>query len=199
MSNSGNWNSGNWNSGNRNSGNRNSSYSNSGDSNSGDSNSGDSNSGNWNSGNCNSGDWNSGYRNSGFFNNDEPTVRMFGQDTGLMRADIEFPDFFCFGVCVWVYSADMTDAEKTEHPSHVTTGGFLRTYKYKDAWRKAWDGAEESDRKKVLDLPKFDADIFLDITGIDVRKEFEGKVDVTVEGNTVQISRESARALGLIK
>ena len=195
MSNSGNWNSGDWNSGYWNSGNRNSGYSNSGNwnsgywnsgnRNSGDSNSGYSNSGDSNSGNCNSGDWNSGYWNSGFFNNDEPTVRMFGQDTGLMRADIEFPDFFDFDLCVWVYSADMTDAEKTEHPSHVTTGGFLRTYEYKDAWRKAWDGAEESDRKKVLDLPKFDADIFLDITGIDVRKEFDGKVDVTVEGNTV--------------
>ena len=62
----------------------------------------------------------------------------------------------------------MTTAEEKENPSFKTTGGYLKTYKYKDAFKKSWDNAETSDRLKVFDLPNFDADIFKEISGIDV-------------------------------
>ena len=69
---------------------------------------------------------------------------------------------------VWVDKSNMTDTEKSENNSWETTGGFLRTLEYKDAHRKWWaDNPEDHDR--FLSLPGFDAKIFLDITGIDVR------------------------------
>ena len=187
--NSGDCNSGDWNSGNRNSGNRNSGDWNSGDWNSGDWNSGDCNSGNrnsgdWNSGNRNSGnrnsgnrnsgDWNSGNRNSGYCNTTEPTVRLFDHQT-----DITFSDFKCsraYGLlcnipsdCLtWKYSEYMTDDEKTAHPEHETTGGFLYLEKAdRQAW---WESLSDDSKAAIISMPYFDADKFYKCTNIRVEK-----------------------------
>lgn len=198
--NSGNRNTGNWNTGSRNSGNGNfgywnSGYRNSGNKNSGDCNSGNCNSGNWNSGDCNSGSWNSGNRNTGswnsgdrhtgYMNTEVPPIRIFNRDTDVQIEDIEFPDFFYFDLLEWIDSDAMTDDEKEAHPEHETTGGYLRTYEYKEAWQRSWDKAPEADRAKLFDLPNFDANIFYEITGIDVR-ETAGKPEcddiITING-----------------
>ena len=96
------------------------------------------------------------------------------------------PGWLYFDLTEWIVSTDMTDNEKQDHPSHATTGGYLRGYEYKAAWRRAFDAASEDDRKKVLDLPNFDADIFLEITGIDVRLEFAEK-PASCDGKIVEI------------
>ena len=192
--NSGNWNSGNRNSGNRNSGNRNSGYRNSGYWNSGNQNSGNQNSGNWNSGN-----WNSGYWNSGAFNTDTPTVRMFNKDTGLRWEDISFPDFLRFDLNTWIPEYEMTDKEKIDYPDFYVVRGYLKSVDYKTAFRNAWDNAGTEARQQVFNLPNFDADIFYEISGIDVRSGMKETVTITVENNkSFEISRESAKALGLI-
>ena len=150
--NSGNWNSGNWNSGNRNSGNCNS---------------GNRNSGDWNSGNWNSGDWNSGY-----FNSDEPLVRMFNKDTDKKRDEIDFPSFLYFDLTVWVSHDTATEEEKEQHKTEIeTSGGFLKTLDYKEAFRLAWDKARKEEHKKLLDLPNWNNEIFKEISGIDAESE----------------------------
>ena len=190
--NSGNRNSGDWNSGNRNSGNCNSGDWNSGNRNSGNRNSGDWNSGNWNSGNrnsgnCNSGDWNSGNRNSGdwnatsfsngCFNTVSPKIYMFNKPT-----DWTFEQWFnCrarrllneIDDCPleYVYLSDMTDEEKAAHPEAETTGGYLRKRTTADNARKWWAGLSADDQNVILSLPNFDAAIFKEITGVDVRKD----------------------------
>src|SRR5574344_1153901 len=165
--NSGNCNSGNWNSGNCNSGNWNS-----GNCNSGNCNSGNNNSGNCNSGNRNSGDWNSGDWNSGFFNTDFPIVRIFNKETNVPRDNIDFPSFLYFDLTVWVSHDTATDEEKEEHKQEIETcGGFLKTLDYKEAFKLAWDKASEEEHEQVKQLPNFDADIFYEISGIDVRGE----------------------------
>jgi hypothetical protein len=164
--NTGSENSGNWNSGNRNSGNRNS-----GNRNSGNWNSGDWNSGNWNSGDRNSGNWNSGNRNSGFFNTDEPNIRMFNKDTGMKRDDVSLPYWIFFDPNAWVDESEMTDKEKIDNPTYKTTGGYLKEVDYKEAWAKAWEGTTKEERKQLFDLPNFDAEIFKEISGIDVTQD----------------------------
>lgn len=169
--NSGDRNSGSRNSGHYNSGYCNSGYYNSGDYNSGHYNSGSRNSGNHNSGSRNSGDYNSGSRNSGFFNTNEPKLRLFNRE-----CEYTYSEFYQkFGSCSlnlalteWVLSADMTDAEKEAHPSHETTGGYLKTFTYKEAWSNAWKNADDEQKRWFLSLPNFDADIFFQITGIRV-------------------------------
>jgi hypothetical protein len=197
--NSGDWNSGNRNSGDWNSGNSNSGDSNSGDSNSGYSNSGDRNSSNRNSGNSNSGYRNSGYRNSGnsnsgnsnsgyrnsgdwnscnyssgFFNSkNQGTVLVFDKPCKRGEWDAaDKPDFiFNINPCKWIYSSDMTDAEKKDNPTHKTTGGYLKVMDYKEAWKIAYDKASEKDRELLKALPNFDADVFREITGIDLAED----------------------------
>ena len=157
------------NSGNRNSGNWNSGYCNSGNCNSG-----NWNSGNRNSGNCNSGNWNSGNRNSGYFNTDIPTVRMFNKDTSISREDINFPSFLFFNLTQWVSHDTATDEEKIEHKKEMeTSGGYLKSLEYKEAFRIAWDKATKEEHKKLLSLPNWDNEIFKEISGIDAEAEIE--------------------------
>lgn len=86
-------NSGNFNSGYCNSGNFNSGDYDSGNHNSGNFNSGNHNSGDYDSGNFNSGYYNSGYYNSGFFNTNNPTIRLFNQDS-----EMTFDEFYELGI-----------------------------------------------------------------------------------------------------
>ncbi len=160
--NSGNWNSGDWNSGDCNSGNCNS----------GNRNSGKCNSGNRNSGDCNSGDWNSGDWNSGFFNTDSPLVRIFNKETNVPRYDIVFPSFLYFDLTVWVSHDTATDEEKIAHKIDIETcGGFVKEIPYKEAFRIAWDKASKKEHKKLLKLPNWNNEIFMEISGIDAEAE----------------------------
>ena len=197
--NSGNWNSGNWNSGNQNSGNLNSGNWNSGDKNSGGSNSGYRNSGDWNSGHNNSGsrnsgssnsgyrnsgDWNSGNRHTGCFNTtNAETAYYFNKPAKVSDWDAAGKPAWLYkpSPATWVYSADMTAEEKTAHPEHETMGGYLRVNDMKDEWRRAYESASEEDRELVKRLPNFDAEVFLEITGLDLR---EPEQTITHNGRT---------------
>ena len=142
--------------------------------NSGSRNSGDCNSGKWNSGDCNSGNWNSGSRNSGYFNSDEPFIRMFNKNTKLKIREINFPNFCKFDLTVWVSHDTATDKEKEEHKTEIeTSGGFLKTLEYKEAWRLAWDKASKEEHLEMLKLPNWNNEVFKEISGIDAEAEIK--------------------------
>ena len=175
LSNSGNCNSGNRNSGNCNSGNCNSGNRNSGNCNSGNCNSGDFNSGNCNSGNRNSGDFNKTDCSGGCFCTEEPKIYLFNKPSPMTLKEWWNSDARWVmnnmptkNTLEWVYSQDMTEEEKANHPEHETTGGFLRVMKPKETVQHWWKGLSEEARNKVLSLPNFDAEIFRKITGIRV-------------------------------
>ena len=165
--NSGDCNSGDCNSGNRNSGNRNS----------GNRNSGDCNSGNRNSGNRNSGDWNKTSFSNGCFNTVSPKIYMFNKPTDwtlehwlncraryLLNQIDDCP-------LEYIWFDSMTDEEKAAHPEAETTGGYLKERTTADNARKWWAGLSANDRNIIFSLPNFDAEIFKEITGIDVDAE----------------------------
>jgi len=181
-------NSGDWNSGNRNSGNRNSGNANSGDWNSGNWNSGNANSGNRNSGDWNSGNWNSGDWNSGFFNTDEPNVRIFNKYTDVKREDIILPNYCYFYLSKWVDFENMTKEEKETNAFAEHTGGYLKTYEYKEAWKLSFDKASKKDVAKTLELPNFDYRLFEEITGITkdmIEKKLNKSLDKTPKSSIV--------------
>ena len=171
--NTGNGNSGDWNSGNGNSGDWNSGNSNSGNYNTGNGNSGNYNTGDWNSGNWNSGNWNSGNWNSGYLNTSAQKYSFIfnKQVEKSVLAQIEFPEFMRFTLTDWIPDYKMSQQEKERHPEYVTTGGYLKEYTYKEAFRKSFEVARrKSDwpkqRQMLLNLPNFDAKIFEEISGI---------------------------------
>jgi hypothetical protein len=65
----------------------------------------------------------------------------------------------------------MTEEEKREHPEHETLGGYLKEIPYKDACKLMWDKLDDDEKQAVKDIPYFDADVFKEITGIDVNEE----------------------------
>ena len=186
--NSGSWNSGSWNSGNHNTGNHNTGdwnsgsrnighcnigHGNSGDYNTGYGNSGDFNSGNHNSGDCNSGDFNTGNWNAGIFNTGDCEY-AFAFNQLVKKQDLEcLPSipFLRFNLVEWIPEKHMLPEEKKQHPEYVTTGGYLKEYAYKEAFRKSFEEArrkpdwpEQLGRLKAL--PNFDVKVFEEISGI---------------------------------
>lgn len=133
------------------------------------------NTGNRNTGNWNTGDWNSTNFSTGFFNSIEQPVYIFNKPTDKFRDEIINMEgmrilFSRFENSWWVYSGNMTDEEKNIHPEHETTGGYLKTVDFKTACKMMWDGLNDDEKSAVMQLPNFDADVFEDITGINVKE-----------------------------
>jgi hypothetical protein len=77
----------------------------------------------------------------------------------------------------------MTDKEKVEQSDFHIRGGYLKSFTWEEAWENYWRETSQEDRERVQNLPNFDAEIFKEITGIDVKQsrscagkviEFEG-------------------------
>ena len=182
--NSGNCNSGDCNSGDCNSGNRNSGDCISGNRNSGNRNSGNCNSGDWNSGNCNSGNRNSGNRNSGdwnktnfsngCFNTEEPKIFLFNKPSDWTYRDWLNSDARYLlnqiprNVVDWIWSDNMTDEEKEQHPEYEVVDGYLKILDESECGQLWWDSLSERYKNIIKAMPNFDKEIFEDVTGIKI-------------------------------
>ena len=205
--NSGNWNSGNWNSGNNNTGDCNS-----GDCNSGSRNSGNRNSGNYNTGNCNSGNWNSGDNNSGYLNTStQEYCFIFNKPVEKSVLSItKFPAFMRFTLTEWIPDSKMSQQEKNQHPEYATTGGYLKKYTYKEAFRKSFEVARRKpdwpkQRQLLLNLPNFDAKIFEEISGITTEElgvsdeDLAAKSTVTIEVTMADLEQKYGCKVKIVK
>ena len=177
--NTGNWNTGDRNTGDWNTGDRNTGDWNTGDCNTGDRNTGDRNTGNRNTGDRNTGDWNTGDWNScnqstGCFCTVQQPIMFFNKPStwsfeDWLRSDARYlMNQIPKKVVEWVYSEDMTDEEKSAHPSHETTGGYLKVLDESECGQIWWDGLSEHNRNIIRALPNFDPDIFEQVTGIKI-------------------------------
>lgn len=156
-----------------NTGDGNTGYRNSGDYNSGNYNTGNRNSGNRNSGNRNTGDWNITDHSSGCFNTEMEKIRLFNKPSTwtleywrrseAYRIMRECPST----IIDWKSWESMNNEEKEEHPEAEMSDGYLA--KEEADVQKWWDWLSESDKNTVMNLPNFDANIFKECTGIDVR------------------------------
>ena len=162
------------NSGNCNSGDRNSGNWNSGNRNSGNCNSGDWNSGNRNSGNCNSGDWNKTNFSNGCFNTEEPKIFLFNKPSDWTYRDWLNSDARYLlnqiprNVVDWIWSDDMTDEEKEQHPEYEVVGGYLKILDESECGQLWWDSLSERYKNIIKAMPNFDKEIFEDVTGIKI-------------------------------
>ena len=69
-------------------------------------------------------------------------------------------------VVEWIYSEDMTDEEKAEHPTHETTGGYLKVLDESECGQIWWDGLSDEQKEIIRGIPNYDKEIFEQITGI---------------------------------
>ena len=176
--NTGNWNTGDCNTGDWNTGNRNTGDCNTGYRNTGDYNTGDCNTGNHNTGDCNTGYRNTGYWNScnysvGLFNTKEKTVTIFNKDSGLAWEEIAEKDWYLviirnkLKLTEWIW---YTEEEMKDSPIRQAVKGHLKQYTFKEACQNWWNGMSNKDKELIKGMPNFDADIFKEITGIEVQE-----------------------------
>ena len=167
-----------------NTGNYNTGYYNTGHNNTGCDNTGYNNTGNWNTGNYNTGNWNTTKRETGYFNTVTPqTVNVFNKPCAIDLWDEACkPSFLYFNLTEWVAETDMTDEEKENSPTYKTTGGYLKSYDYKEAFQESYAKATNEDKELLLKLPNFDAEVFKEISGIDVTEKAQ-----TCNGKVVEI------------
>jgi hypothetical protein len=203
--NTGNKNTGNWNTGNKNTGNWNTGDWNTGYWNTGNKNTGNWNTGNWNTGDWNTGDWNTGDRNTGNWNTgdwntgafciqngaftlfDKPTAMTREEFRGIITSLSSLPQ-----LTLWIEEGYMSSKEKTANPTYKTTGGYLKKMDYKDAHRLWWKDLPEEDKKKITELPNFDANSFEFITGINVGNTDSDKKIELVKSKMAELEREMA-------
>ncbi|HZK27073.1 MAG TPA: hypothetical protein VFD00_06015 [Thermoclostridium sp.] len=70
----------------------------------------------------------------------------------------------------WIRSDKMSDAEKSEHSEHETTGGYLKIRDNTNACTEWWNGLTQREKQVIIDIPNFDHGKFRLITGIDVNQ-----------------------------
>ena len=133
-----------------------------------------------NSGNRNSGDWNKTSFSSGCFNTKESKILMFNKPS-----DWTFMDWWNSearrllnkiqkNVLEWVWSDDMTDEEKEQHPDYKTTGGYLKELDESECGQSWWNSLTDNEKDVILSLPNFDAEIFEQITGVHIEGMCKG-------------------------
>lgn len=170
---------GSWNTGRYNTGGGNTGKWNSGGLNTGNDNVGNYNTGDFNTGHSNTGKWNSGNCNTGWFSTITPKIDLFEKPSGLTYEEVmNIPGITVLNRTYannwWICSEVMTDEEKAVHPEHETLGGYLKSIPFKDACVLMWKNLSENDKRKVLEIPNFDADIFYRITGIRIGEQDDG-------------------------
>lgn len=173
------------NTGNYNTGYRNTGYRNIGNYNTGNCNTGNFNTGDYNIGTCNTGDYNSCDNETGFFNSEKSdTIRVFNKPCLLDQwKSADKPSFIKFPLTKWIIEDYMSDEEKMENQNYKTTGGYLKTYTYKEAFQEAWNNASDEDKELLYNLPNFDPKVFEEISGIKVNNVISSLDDeITING-----------------
>ena len=130
------------------------------------------NSGNMNSGNRNSGVFNScNYSNGVFCNKEDMDIRIFNMPSGMSMRDFyrsKYWDAICsvdFPLTEWV---EYTEEEKQADEKKALIGGYLKKNTYQYACARWWEDMSEENREIIMAMPNFDAEVFKDITGIEV-------------------------------
>lgn len=132
------------------------------------------NTGDRNTGDYNTGDWNKSSFNTGCFMTEEPKIMLFNKPSDWTYRDWleseakRLLNTISKNVVKWICSENMTDNEKAEHPTHETTGGYLKILDESECGQIWWDGLSEYNRHIIRSLPNFDAAIFEECTGIKV-------------------------------
>lgn len=81
----------------------------------------------------------------------------------------------------WINEEMMSDEEKEANPTFRTTGGYLKILDESENIQARWNALADVDKKAVLSLPNFDAEIFKQCTGISVDTNNSGATSKEAE------------------
>lgn len=127
-----------------------------------------------NSGNRNSGDCNKTNFSNGCFNTEEPKIFLFNKPSDWTYRDWLNSDARYLlnqiprNVVDWIWSDDMTDEEKEQHPEYEVVGGYLKILDESECGQLWWDSLSERYKNIIKAMLNFDKEIFEDVTGIKI-------------------------------
>jgi hypothetical protein len=137
----------------------------------------------YSTGDCSTGDRSTGHNSTGnwsisnnstghFSTEDYSGFSAFNKPCSFEDWDnAEIPSFLYFDLTKWIEESEMSDKEKEENENYATTNGYLKVFEYEGAWKNTWDNACDEDKNLLYALPNFDADVFKEISGIDVNQK----------------------------
>lgn len=141
---------------------------------------GDWSTGDYSTGHCSTGDWSISNYSTGHFSTENYTgFGAFDKPCSVETwLKAKKPDFLYFKLTKWIKASEMSKKEKACHPEYKTTLGYLKVYTYKQAWQNAWEELKKKGKEEVKKqielleaLPNFNYEKFVQISGIDYRKE----------------------------
>jgi hypothetical protein len=146
---------------------------------------------------CSTGHCSSSNRSTGHFSTDHGKPSFFDKPfNGTWEEAATLIPYIALKLgAYWLESTEMTDQQKSDHPSHETTGGVLLTYShtYHQAWAIAWAEMDQATRDRFLNLPNFDAAKFQQITGIDTVAAQEPIRVTLANGKTYRLEKITAK------
>lgn len=92
---------------------------------------------------------------------------MFNKPTNLKYCEICIP-YIDLELTKWI---KYTEEEKESDANKMLIGGYLKTYTYQEAWANWNANATDKQRAEIKALPNYDADVFMQITGLDWRSK----------------------------
>jgi hypothetical protein len=135
-------------------------------------NTGDRNTGNRNQGDYCTGDFNLSDHEAGCFCTEEHKIRIFDIESDMtydqwkQSEACRLLNKIDFRPTAWIYSEDMSEQEKSNYPTHETTGGYLKICDTCKAYINWWDSLSDKKKEVIKNIPNFDAEKFERITGI---------------------------------
>ena len=77
-----------------------------------------------------------------------------------------------FNLTEWI---PYTEEEMEKDESKELIGGYLKTYTYQEACKNWWNGMDDENKAIICSMPNFDANVFKEITGIEVTHNVDKK------------------------
>lgn len=153
----------------------------------GDCSTGNSSTGHHSTGDNSTGNWSISNYSSGHFSTiDYSGFSVFNKECSFEDwQNWKKPSWLYFGLTEWIPENDMTNEEKENNPTYITTGGYLKVYDYKEAFQRSYNNATREEQLKIKTCPNFDAEIFYEISGIRVDEEpeqVESLITIEIEG-----------------
>ena len=101
-------------------------------------------------------------------------IRIFNKPSGMSLRDFyrsRYYDALCSAPFILTEWIEYTDEEKAEDEDKALIGGYLKTYTMEEAWANWWDELTDENKEIIKSIPNFDAEIFKEITGIEIKQE----------------------------
>ena len=143
----------------------------------GDKSTGDHSTGDRSTGDRSTGNWSISDKSTGDFSVYDGDYQMFDKTCSKKEYEAHRPEWLYFSIMRWVNKEAMTEKEKEDNPTYLTTLGYSKRLSFKEAAFTSWKNTTDEDRRNTLKLTNFNDVIFKYIFDFSAIEYLEGEGD----------------------